>query len=124
MSVHPHHQQSGSARLRHRRLLRLAAGSIGRNGSRRTLSSNVDQGEAGFGILAFAQIARRLDQDHFQGGPDICLDQVTADHAAVGFAENRMEAQGRALIADRDIAEQQQDLDLQWIFGTVSLLYR
>jgi hypothetical protein len=32
--------------------------------------------------------------------------------------------QGRALIADRDIAEQQQDLDLQWIFGTVSLLYR
>jgi len=75
-------------------------------------------------ILALAQIARRLDQDHFQGRPDICLDQVTADHAAIGFAENRMEVQGRALIADRDIAEQQQDLDLQWIFGTVSLLYR
>jgi hypothetical protein len=67
-------------------------------------------------ILALAQIARRLDQDHFQGRPDICLDQVTADHAAFGFAENRMAMQG-ALIADRDIA-------VQWIFATISLLYR
>ena len=75
-------------------------------------------------ILALAQIARRLDQNDFQGGPDICLDQVTADHAAIGFAQNRMEMQGWALIADRDIAEQRQDLDLQWIFATISLLYR
>jgi hypothetical protein len=35
-----------------------------------------------------------------------------------------MEMQGWALIADRDIAEQRQDLDLQWIFATISLLYR
>ena len=45
-----------------------------------------------FGILALAQIARRLEQDDFQGRPHICLDQVTADHAAVGFAENGMAA--------------------------------
>jgi hypothetical protein len=28
-------------------------------------SGDVDQSEAGFRILALAQIARRLDQDHF-----------------------------------------------------------
>ena len=42
----------------------------------------------------------------------MCLDQVTADYGTIGFAENRMEMQGRALSADRDIAEQRQDLDL------------
>ena len=57
-------------------------------------------------------VARPLDQDHYQGGPDKCLDQVATDDTAIGFAENRMEMQGWALIADRDIAEQLQDIDL------------
>jgi hypothetical protein len=62
-------------------------------------SSDVDLGEAGFGILAFVQIARRLDQDHFQGRPDTCLDQVAADDTAIGFAENGMEMQDWALVS-------------------------
>src|SRR5690242_16437438 len=77
-----------------------------RHGSRRTLASNVEQGETGFGIFALAQITRRLDQDDFEGRPDICFDQVTTDYAAVGFAENRVQMQARALVADRHIAEQ------------------
>jgi hypothetical protein len=35
-----------------------------------------------------------IPQNYFQGGSDICLDQVTADHAAVDFAENCMEMLG------------------------------
>jgi hypothetical protein len=66
-------------------------------------SGEVDQGEAGFRILALSQIARRLDQDHFQGRPDTCLDQVTDDDTAVRFAENRMEMrQDLDLLVDGD----------------------
>ena len=37
---------------------------------------------------------------------------MAADDTAIGFAKYRMQMQSRALIPDRDIAEQRQDLDL------------
>ena len=51
----------------------------------------------------------------------MCLKQVTADHTAIGFAENSMQMQRRALIADGNIAEQSEDFHL-FVDGDVLVL--
>src|SRR5215469_12698571 len=82
-----------------------STGGAGGN-SARSCSIDVDQREAGFGILSFAQVAGRLDQDDFERRADMPFDQMTANHTAVRFAENCVKVQCRTLIADCDIAEQ------------------
>lgn len=42
----------------------------------------------------------------------MCLDQMAADYAAVGFAEYCMQLERPPLIPDRDVAQQRLDLDL------------
>src|SRR5581483_4493290 len=72
----------------------------------------IDQREAGFGVLALAQMRRRLDQRQFERRPDMAFEEMAADRAAVPPAEDGVQMQGRPLVRDRDIAEQRQHLDL------------
>src|SRR5437868_1735846 len=58
------------------------------------------------------QVLRRLGQDYLQRRPDTRLYQMSAMRRAIGFTEHNMCVNLRSVVAERDVSQQRQHLDL------------
>ena len=84
------------------------------SGSRHSFFAiQIDERQAGLGIVALPEVCRRFVDDHLESRPNLPLEKVAAERAAVGSAEHDVRVQRRlALRVERDVADERYHLDV------------
>jgi monofunctional biosynthetic peptidoglycan transglycosylase len=79
------------------------------------LGGRIDQRQPAGGVVALAQEARRLHEDHLERRPHPPHEQMSAPRRAVGETDDHVRVHVRRLRGvQRDVAEQREDFDLLW----------
>src|SRR5690242_1474557 len=79
----------------------------------RASTSERDQGQPRFGVMAAVEVLRRFDDDDLEGGADGAFHEVTAAGGAVGAADDDVDVDlGLSLLVEGDVADEGEDLDL------------
>ena len=78
----------------------------------RSPALEVDQREACRRIAAAPEMRRCFDEHDLERGADVSVDQMTTVCRAVAFANHDVRVQLRAVVTDRDVPDQRDDLDL------------
>jgi hypothetical protein len=79
----------------------------------RRLAVEADQGQAARGIEPALKVGGGFGDNHFEGGPDVTFEQVTAAGGAIGLAQNNVGVEHWfAILAEGHVTEKGKHLGL------------